>query len=131
MIEEPGVMSFQTGWTVRRELSPLLLSAKIFSVVNLLNKGIHLLQDSSERCQLAKLNLDAGSRAARMAAFPDATRYFMAGISCLREGKYWTDENELALSLFTAAADAKLGNQGFDRAFELGQEVLIHVQSSK
>jgi predicted ATPase len=130
-IDDKDELSFDIGYKLWTRSPPHFLSTKLFVVTNLLNLGLSKLNDQSERYKAAKYNLEAGVQSASLAAFADACKYLRAGIKFMEGGNYWAEEYELALSLFSAAADAELGNQSFDRVSELAATVFDHARTSR
>ncbi len=128
-VDNQNDLSFQIGYRLWTRSTPIFLSTKLFVVANLLNHGIGKVTDQVERYKAAALNLEAGSKAVSRAAFPDACRYFRAGIEFLEGGDYWKDEYKLSLSLFNYAADAEVCNQDFDRVTELANNVFGNAHS--
>jgi len=87
-------MSFSIGYRLWKNASAMFLSEKIFVISNLLNCGItssvrtttttRMMDDQAERYRAASLNLEAGTKAASLAAFPDSCRYLAAGIEFMK-----------------------------------------------
>ncbi|WP_428263618.1 AAA family ATPase [Haliangium sp.] len=100
-------------WRVGKILQDELVDrhdVRIFDIVNQLDQGMTLAQDRAERVALARLNLEAGQRAARSMAHGPALAYLQTGIDLLGEGAF-TYQYELALALYTeACAAAQAGN---------------------
>jgi predicted ATPase len=129
LIEDTDDFSLQLGRKLMRRASPSFLDAIIFTVVNLLNRGIRILVNQEERYQAARLNLDAGLKAVSSAAFPDACRYFEAGIAFLKDSDCWKENYQLSLNLYDGASDAELCCQNFDNVAALVSEVYKHARS--
>jgi PAS domain S-box-containing protein len=73
----------------------------IFDIVSHLNAGLELITNVEEKCQLAKLNLIAGSKAKASVVYEAAFRYFIIGSKLLNElsDKSWLTHYELTLAL--------------------------------
>ncbi len=70
----------------------------IFEIVGQLNRGAALINEQSEREQLAAFNLLAGLRAKASTAYASALAYFAAGIELLA-ADCWTRQHELSFAL--------------------------------
>ncbi|HUM68971.1 MAG TPA: AAA family ATPase, partial [Chloroflexota bacterium] len=82
------------------------LDATIFTILNHLNLAQPLLTTQTERDELATLNLAAGQRAMKSAAFLPALEYLGTGIGLLEGDTAWERRYDLALALHTQAATA-------------------------
>ncbi|OWY65740.1 hypothetical protein B7486_40295 [cyanobacterium TDX16] len=78
---------------------------KIFDIVNHLNFSISLLQNQTEKDELAALNLTAAKKAKESIAYESALSYASLGIKLI-EDKSWQRQYELSLALFLEAAEA-------------------------
>jgi diguanylate cyclase (GGDEF)-like protein len=78
---------------------------KIFDIVNQLNFSISLLQNQTEKDELAALNLLAAKKAKASTAYESALNYSNLGIQIL-DKNCWQRQYELSLSLFLEAAEA-------------------------
>ena len=79
--------------------------SRIFEIVNQLNMGAGLIEDSAEKDRLANLNLAAGRKAKLSTAYVAAAVYFEAGIDNL-PSDCWTKQYSITLSLYESAAEA-------------------------
>ncbi|MCP4131784.1 MAG: serine/threonine-protein kinase PknK [bacterium] len=78
---------------------------KIFYIVGQLNYGSDLLFAPEERCELARLNLEAGEKARQSTAFDSACRFFKCGIALLAPDA-WEKHYDLTLALYTEGGEA-------------------------
>ncbi len=93
---------------------------KIFDIVNQINIGYKLINDTAEFEQLSQLNFIAGKKAKASAAYPAALNYLQFAISLLDNDKIWKNKYQFSLELYLEAAEsASLSNN-----FEL-MELLI------
>lgn len=99
---------------------------QIFSIVNHLDEGFQYLENASERLRLVELNLSAGRKAKREAAYHAAIWYFSMGIGMLPPDK-WARYHNLALNLYMEAIEAEYLSLNFERAELLSKEVLQHT----
>lgn len=94
----------------------------IFYMVDQFNNGLSLVTDSTERLDLARLNLQAGLKAKEASAFAAALRYFACGASLLPEDS-WNIHYQLTLQLKKERAtyEYRVGNH--DMAQRLFDEI--------
>ncbi|MGH7535664.1 MAG: hypothetical protein ACREMG_08760, partial [Gemmatimonadales bacterium] len=87
----------------------------LFDVVNQLNYGSVLMEQTAERLALAELNLAAGRRAKASAAFPSAFSHFAAGAALLPPDA-WEAQHDLAFALHHERAQAEYLTGRLDQA---------------
>ncbi|MCP4996443.1 MAG: PAS domain S-box protein, partial [Gammaproteobacteria bacterium] len=95
----------------------------IFDIVNHLNQGRSLLESEADRGRLIDLNLQAGRRAMTATAYGSALVYLEVGLALLPEDAWQTDY-ELALQLYTLAAQAAHLHGSFNRMTQFSETVL-------
>lgn len=95
---------------------------KYFDIVNQLNKGVGLINDRTERDQLAQLNLIAGRKAKASTAYAAAIRYLNVGMELL-EVHGWQRQYELTLALHDEAAEAAYLSGDFEEMARLAEVV--------
>ncbi len=78
---------------------------RLFDIVNQLNKGISPNSHSQDREKIAQLNLNAGQKAKRSAAYQPALNYLNHGIQLL-SGDRWQKNYNLTLALYQEATEA-------------------------
>jgi histidine kinase len=82
------------------------LEKNIYIILNFLdNDSCSLPQNKTKRVMLAELNLKAGEKAMKGAAFESAAYYSARGICLLPEG-HWDTNVDLCLELYSLAAEA-------------------------
>ncbi|MBR8839408.1 MAG: AAA family ATPase [Stigonema ocellatum SAG 48.90 = DSM 106950] len=96
---------------------------KIFKIVNHLNIGVPLIQNSSECIDLARLNLIAGRRAISATAYSAASNYLETGIHLLNSNS-WNHEYTLTVSLYKDRAKAAYLTNNFEKSESLIQLIL-------
>lgn len=101
------------------------LAANIFSVAGHLNEGFQHIHDHNERVRLAEINLTAGRKANRTAAYHSAIWYLSMGIGMLPSNK-WTTHYDLSLNLYMEAIKAEYLAGNFQRSELLSTEILTH-----
>ena len=104
------------------------LEDKIFDIVNQLNLGKNLIASQEEKYYLAKLNLNAGSKAKLSSAFEPALKYITAGMELLVEDS-WESQYELTLSLHMERADCEYLNGNIGESEKFFEEILNKATS--
>ncbi|MFH1137070.1 MAG: AAA family ATPase [Pseudomonadota bacterium] len=98
------------------------LDRMLFLIVDQVNQGLELATRDEERTRAAGLNLKAGNKAMRSAAFGPAYDYFRSGLAALgNEG--WTRRYKLCLDLHLQAVEAAFLNGDFEGMERLGESV--------
>jgi len=87
------------------------IEASIFDIVNQLNKGIEIIEEQSQRYELAKLNLIAGKKAKVSTAHKVAMKYFIIGRKLLTEDS-WQTHQKLTFQLYRESGECEylIGN---------------------
>lgn len=94
------------------------LQDNIFEVVNQLNYGLSLMENQSERDELAKLNIIAGKNALNATAFESAIRHLSIAKDLLAPSA-WHVDYSMTHSLYSTLADAHYGNSQYAEANEI------------
>ncbi|MCP4345110.1 MAG: AAA family ATPase [Desulfobacterales bacterium] len=97
------------------------LDEEIFNIADHLNEGFALIADETEKIKLAELNLKAGEKARKSAAYTSALEYLVAGMKCLPENA-WKDCYNLAYGLHKEQAETEFLLSRFEDS-----EKLIHI----
>lgn len=116
------------GRLLWQNTSPDQQQEQIFAIVSQLNYGIDLITESSERQQLAQLNLKAGVKAKEATAYSAALYYLNCGIKLLTTNSWKTAAN-LTRNLYEEAAESAFLNADFEQMESLSQEVLQHTSN--
>ncbi|WP_437803833.1 sensor histidine kinase [Sorangium sp. So ce693] len=95
---ERAAVHLGIGRLLASHTPPEELEAKIFEIVNQLNRGAGLITSRGERERVAELNLIAGKRAKGSTAYASALAYFAAGAALLT-GDSWSLRYELTFAL--------------------------------
>jgi predicted ATPase/class 3 adenylate cyclase len=103
--------------------------ANPFTVVDNLNAASALLASEADRVQAAELNLHAGQRARRSAAFAAALGYFRAGIDLLGANG-WDSHYELAFELQAECFECAYIVGAREQSDRLFDEVVRHARTS-
>jgi PAS domain S-box-containing protein len=102
------------------------LSARIFEIVNHLNRGQSLITDPRERKRLAGFNLTAAVRAKRSGAYTAALDYAMAGQKQLPPAA-WKHDYSLDLALRRESIEAAYLCRRYDEAEALLDQALNEI----
>ena len=128
---------------IHRQIGQLLLQntpldereLNIFAIVDQLNAGIGLIEQQSERDELAQLNLIAGKKAKASAAYQSAFNYLKLGLELLSDD-CWETQYDLSLALHEEGAEAayfdghsELMEQWIKKVHEQAKTVLDRVKA--
>ena len=81
---------------------------------------------------LARLNLEVGDKATKIAAFSQASGYLQRGVELLKQmPSCWQDHYDLSLQLYRNLSDVKLFQGNFDEGNKFGQDLLENANSLK
>ena len=104
------------------------LDEEIFPIVAQLNDGRALIDTSSEKTELAALNLRAGQKAKTASAYADAKKYIEIGLDLIGPAS-WDEQYELTLSLHNADGELAYLNGKFDQVTNTA--ALIHANARR
>ncbi|MDZ8188044.1 MAG: AAA family ATPase [Nostoc sp. ChiSLP02] len=100
------------------------IEANIFDIVNQLNQGIDIIEEQSQRYELAELNLIAGKKAKASTAYKAAVKYFTLGRELLTADS-WDTHYQLTFKLYREAGECEylIGNfNQTEKLFEIALE---------
>ncbi|MBD2683389.1 MULTISPECIES: ATP-binding sensor histidine kinase [Nostoc] len=117
------------GQLLLKNISATEREQKIFDIVNQLNYGSELITQTSQREELARLNLAAGLKARVSIAYTAATEYATFGIKLLKVD-YWQSQYQLSLELHNLGAEAAYLAGNFELMAELIQIVLNNAENA-
>ncbi len=123
-----GANHLRIGRLLLRDTAPGEQDGKLFEIVEQLNAGRGLMPDAAERLQLAGLNLRAGARARRSAAFQATLEHMRIGLELL-PAEAWRDHAGLWLELQLGAAEANYLCGRFDAAEAIYPQVRAHSRT--
>ncbi|OJH36253.1 trifunctional serine/threonine-protein kinase/ATP-binding protein/sensor histidine kinase [Cystobacter ferrugineus] len=122
--------------TVHLRIGRLLLASltqeqvqeSLFDVVSQLNAGAELMEDAAERHQLARLNAEAGRKAAAAVALRPALTYLTMAFALI-PGDPWETDSELAFKVRLARARCELLSSNIAETRQLAEELLSRARS--
>lgn len=120
---------FQVGRSLLGTTKPEELDTQIFNIVNQLNTGIELIENKSERIQLASLNLRAAQKAKKSIAYSAAVEYLNFGIKLL-ECEDWDNEYELKFNLHKECSEAEYLQGNIEKSEILAHQTLEQARSA-
>lgn len=116
------------GRLLLKHTPPEKLEENIFEIVNQLNMGAALMEES-ERGELARLNLVAGRKAKGAAAYQAAVKYLDGGLELLPSDS-WQRQYHLTLDLHVEATAGQYLTAQFERAEGLAAVVLQRAKNT-
>ncbi|MEP6486906.1 trifunctional serine/threonine-protein kinase/ATP-binding protein/sensor histidine kinase [Microcoleus vaginatus GB2-A3] len=126
--QERSPAHYQIGQLLIQQISPAAIEEQIFSVVNQLNYGIALIEDQTERSDLAQLNLTACRKARAATAYQAAREYAAIGLNLLGESA-WQRQYEMTLNLHEIAAEVASLCGDFDQMDRWIDTVIHHTRT--
>ncbi|WP_299405594.1 AAA family ATPase [Acaryochloris sp. IP29b_bin.148] len=125
--QEQGDYHLKIGQRLLTGSAELASDHSIFKIVNSLNQGMHLLEEQSQRQQLAQLNLEAGQTAKAAIAYTEAASYFEVGIQLLNEQR-WQTQYDLTLALHSELVDVQYLRGDFEAIEVISAKALEQIQ---
>ncbi|KAL7531691.1 hypothetical protein ACHAXR_008840 [Thalassiosira sp. AJA248-18] len=104
------------------------MNTSVFSIVGQMNKGIRLIQTTSQQYEVARLNFFAGDLALRTSSFDSASNYFLNGIKLLPD-ECWGHEYDMAMKLHEAAQEALFVMGDFSMLSNLCEVVFTNART--
>ncbi|MBI3219001.1 MAG: AAA family ATPase [Bacteroidetes bacterium] len=101
----------------------------LFEIVNHFRLCKALIREDKLKQQVARFNLDAGLRAKRSVAFPQAHVYFQDALFWLQPFKPWTTDYEVTLQLLNEIADTSYLIGNYERMEYAVGEILQNATS--
>jgi diguanylate cyclase (GGDEF)-like protein len=125
-VEARAALHLRIGRLLLRHADERQLEDELFAIVEQYNAGRALLDDPSERLQLAQLNWRAGAKARRSAAFQATLEHMGVGLGLLPE-QAWQAHGALWLELQLGAAEAAYLCGQFERAEAIYPLLMAHA----
>ncbi|UNU25731.1 trifunctional serine/threonine-protein kinase/ATP-binding protein/sensor histidine kinase [Microcoleus vaginatus] len=126
--QERSRVHYQIGQLLTQQISPAAIEEQIFSVVNQLNYGIALIEDQTQRDDLAQLNLTACRKARGATAYQAAREYAAIGLNLLGESA-WQRQYEMTLKLHDIAAEVASLCGEFEQMNQWIDTVIHHTRT--
>jgi predicted ATPase/signal transduction histidine kinase/tRNA A-37 threonylcarbamoyl transferase component Bud32 len=124
---EKKEIHFKIGQLLLQNTTPEQRQKNVFTLVNQLNFGTHLLNFQSEKNQLIELNLLATQKAKAAAAYSSALQYVNVGLKLLATDS-WESNYQLTFNLYREAIETEYLNSDFDRANILLESAFSQAQ---
>ncbi|WP_392532252.1 AAA family ATPase [Nostoc sp. C117] len=103
------------------------VEGRIFDIVNQLNEGIYIINEQSQKYELAQLNLIAGKKAKASTAYKAAVKYLTLGRHLLGEDS-WRNNEELTFNLYRQGGECEYLIGNFNQTENLFDIALQHTQ---
>lgn len=120
-------LHLEVGRLLLRNTPEAELEERIFTIVNHLNQGSALIEEPSERDSLAEMSLLAGKKAKASAAPTAASAYLEAGLALLGEQGF-ERRYDLAIALHTHAAEASFLSGNLEQMERHAEAVLRNAR---
>lgn len=127
--DERPVRHLQIGQALLNSIAPVDLDARLFEIVDHLNRGLPLVVGAEEREYWAHLNLRAGQKAIGTAAYQIALTYLEQGLALLTPNS-WQVQYDLSLALHNEAVKAAFLSANFERMKHLAAIVMEQVSDA-
>lgn len=110
------------------------LDKRLFKVVNDLNAGYNLIQDSAEQLKVLELNITAARKAYTSAAYRSALQFYHSADRFLEKPGFaehlWREHHELTMSLFKERAECEFLEGDPAEAEKCVQQSLSHSRTA-
>jgi predicted ATPase/signal transduction histidine kinase len=126
--EERGELHLTIGRTLLA--TPDCAGPRWFDAVNHMNLGHSLIDDSAERLQLARLNIEAGTKARKSVAYELAVRNFRHAVELLGD-EAWSEHYELALDAHMKLAESLCVTADYRGAFDVVDRATERTASTR
>ncbi|WP_414754547.1 AAA family ATPase [Anabaena sp. CCY 9910] len=126
--QEKQVVHLSIGRHLLNHTSAEQLEEQIFDIVNQLNIGCTLINDTLEQARLVEMNLRAGRKAIATTAYDTAT-YCLKYACNLLPADSWQTQYDLALACYSSAAEAAYLNTDLAQMETLAEIVLQQARS--
>ncbi|MBR8837763.1 MAG: protein kinase [Stigonema ocellatum SAG 48.90 = DSM 106950] len=127
--EQKKTTHHRIGQQLLKNTSDSEQEERIFEIVNQINLAVELIEQPTEREELAKLNLIAGRKAKNSTAYSAAVKYFAVGRNLLASDR-WQNQYKLTLPLYVEATEAAYLNTDIDEMEALAEVVLQQAKTA-
>jgi PAS domain S-box-containing protein len=118
------------GHLYLRQTTPDELIQRIFYICDQLNRSNTHTAAPGERVRLAELNLAAGIKAKRSAAYAAAVDYLVKGCALLSQ-ESWRNHYDLSYALYSEQMECQYLNRNFEEAERLFTTLIAHSASRR
>lgn len=126
--EQKQAVHLQIGRLLLKHTPTADLTDKVFDIIEQFNQSLDLLDNLTERLEIARLNLIAGQKAKRATAYASALNYLTIGQQCLAENS-WDSDYDLTLNLLTEATETAYLSGDFNQMKSLAPIVLQQART--
>lgn len=126
--EERELTHYRIGKILLNKLTPSEIDTHAFEIANHLNIGIEFLETENDRDLLFKLNIEAGKKAKKSAAFETAHQLFNNALNLVKEDS-WVKNYALTLELYNHACESANIVSGLETLEELSRQIFIHAKT--
>ncbi|MFA5850582.1 MAG: AAA family ATPase [Bacteroidales bacterium] len=127
--ELPSIL-LKIGRLLITSLRPEQLNERLFEVMNTLNAGSHLIQETTEQVKMVELNITAARKAYGATAYRSALQFYQAANRFLKKPGFaeqlWLDRHEMILSLFKERAECEFLEGDRNEAENCIHEAVAH-----
>lgn len=126
--EDCNNIHLKIGRLLLQKYSSGQIEEHIFEIITQLNKAEHLITDKNERIKCAEMNLMAGSRAMRSAAYGTALNFFKMGLQFLPKDK-WKSCYDLTFQINLSSAECEYLLLNFNEASKLFDMIMNYAKT--
>ncbi len=119
----------EIGYQLLKNTEEENLTEHIFQIVDHLNIGAGLINDDGKQIELARLNLLAGKKAKKNAAYKVGLIYFRTGMDLLA-GDFWDEHYTLSFDLHIECAEVEYLSGNFEQSRKLINATLRHAKTN-
>ncbi|MDF0555159.1 ATP-binding sensor histidine kinase [Kamptonema sp. UHCC 0994] len=127
--QDRAIVHYQIGQLLLQQIEPEAREERIFALVNQLNYGIALIEDQTERDNLAQLNLLACQKARVATAYQAARKYTELGLNLLGS-EAWQRNYQMTLSLHELGAEVASLCGEFEQMNQWIETAICHARTS-
>ncbi len=127
--EQKKAVHLQIGRLLLKNTASDVLEYKVFDIVGHFNIGIELVENQSEKNEIARLNFMAAKKAKAATAYSAAIKYLNIGRKKCLAKNAWVAEYDFMLNLCVELVEAKYLNTNYEQAEKLSEAVLKHAHT--
>ena len=134
---EPSELPYillKIGRLLITRLHPEQLNERLFEVMNALNAGSYLIQETTEQVRMVELNIAAARKAYAATAYSSALQFYRAADRFLEKPGFaeqlWFNRHEMTLSLFKEQAECEFLEGDRNKAENCIQEAVANCKTA-